>query len=309
MKVLAVLASGRKQGYTATLLREAIKGVKSIEDVQVEAINLHDFSFGSCNSCFNCIRDSEHRCTLNDDFGRKGKGELFQKVQEANGLLIADPVHHWGPSAQTHLFFERCYPFLWSGELNGIPFASISCASNQGMQLLAHRNLCKWAFCYSMRYIGGLPAHTAYFRRALRDARTLGQQLGEATLKDAREGRRKLTDNERFHYYLNKPWRVLEPYFENLSNGSFCWESSLIAEAISEKSFSKSEALELLEKAGVEFQKALRYYQSQDYDKAIEYLVKASAFWTHATWKEFLEQQVIKAKIPKTYRPLKEGGN
>jgi hypothetical protein len=32
--------------------------------------------------------------------------------------------------------------------------------------------------------------------------------------------------------------------------------------------------------------------------------VEASAAWTHATWKEFLEEGVIKAKQPEAYRPL-----
>ena len=55
--------------------------------------------------------------------------ELHARLAAASALLIADPVHNWGPSALCHLFIERSYPFLWSGKLSGMPFASISCAS------------------------------------------------------------------------------------------------------------------------------------------------------------------------------------
>ncbi len=158
--VLALLASGRTKGFTASVLQAAINGAESVSDVEVELVHLHKYKFGPCTSCFNCIRDEKHNCTLPDAMG--GKGELMAKVKRANGWIIADPVHCWGTSAQCHLFIERCYPFIWSGDLEGMPFASISCASNQGMQRLANANLCKWAFTFGLRYIGGLPVHTAY---------------------------------------------------------------------------------------------------------------------------------------------------
>jgi hypothetical protein len=34
--------------------------------------------------------------------------------------------------------------------------------------------------------------------------------------------------------------------------------------------------------------------------------VKAGALWTHATWKEFLEEEVIGTPAPGAYRPIVE---
>jgi multimeric flavodoxin WrbA len=297
--VLALLASGRAKGFTASVLQAAIKGAEGVDGVDVELVRVHQYKFGPCTSCFNCIRDDPHECTLPDAMG--ADGELMAKVKRANGWILADPVHHWGPSAQTHLFIERCYPFLWSGGLEGMPFASISCASNQGMQRLANANLCKWAFTKGFRYIGGLPVHTTYIERARREAEDLGRKLAEAAKLDE-QGRRKYPDEERYVAYLDKPWNALQPYLDNLSSGTMAYEHSLIAEGFG--SFKRQEAIELLEKSKGHFERALELYkQGKRSDSCIE-LVRASGFWTHATWKEFLEEDVIKSSVPDAYRPI-----
>ena len=305
-KILAILCSGRKKGYTATLLAEAINGAKDVsEQVEVELLYLHDYSFSPCTSCFHCIRDTEHKCILDDDFGRNGKGEIFQKIDNANGWIIADPVHVWGPTAMCHLFIERCYPFVWSGKLEGMPIVSISCATNQGMHRLAYAEICKWAFAIGLRYIDGLAVHASHFQESLKEARYLGKKLAESALSDEKDGRKKFTnDEERYFYYMDKPWNGLDPYMDNLSNGSLGGQSSMIEAALKRGVFKKEEAVDLLEKSSTEFKEAVRYYNLKDYENAIKYLVRASSFWTHATWKEFLEEQAIKTSPPNVYRPL-----
>ncbi|MFC1719137.1 hypothetical protein ACFL6S_36125, partial [Candidatus Poribacteria bacterium] len=93
-------------------------------------------------------------------------------------------------------------------------------------------------------------------------------------------------------------------YMENLSEGSFRWQSSLMEKSLRHGSFKNQEAIELLEKASADFQEAVRYYNLNDHANANKYLVKTGSLWTHATWKEFLEEQVIKAAQPEIYRPL-----
>jgi hypothetical protein len=225
------------------------------------------------------------------------------RVKQANGWILADPVHCWGPSAQCHLFIERCYPFVWSGALEGMPFASISCASNQGMHRLANEALCKWAFTYGLRYVGGLAVHTTYLERARRQATDLGRELGEAAQRDA-QGRAKFPDRERYVAYLDKPWRVLEPYLDNLSDGTMEVEASLIAQGLS--SFRRRTAIDLLQRAKGHFEAALKLYKEGQEEAACGELVSASALWTHATWQEFLEEDVIKAGVPEAYRPIGE---
>jgi multimeric flavodoxin WrbA len=299
--VLALLASGRSNGFTASVLDAAARGAQSVEGVQVRQVRLHSHRFGPCTSCFHCIRDEAHECTLQDAMG--GGGELMAEVVGANGWILADPVHFWGTSAQCHLFIERCYPFVWSGALEGMPFASISCASNQGMQRLANRELCKWAFTLGLRYVGGLPVHTAYIEQARRDAEVLGRRLGRAALVDAR-ARQKYPDQERYVDYADAPWPPLEPYLDNLTRGTMACERSLIAQGLG--TFRRQEAIELLQEALGPFEDALALYGEGRYADACRQLVRASALWTHATWREYLEEDVIKAGVPEAYRPIEE---
>jgi len=299
--VLALLMSGRTKGFTASVLQAAVEGAESVDGVEAERVHLHQYKFGPCRSCFSCIRSEVHECAQQDAMG--GEGELMAKVRRANGWIVADPVHMWGTSAQCHLFIERCYPFVWSGGLSGMPFMSISCASNQGMQRLANAMLCKWAFTFGLRYIGGLPVHTTYLERACREAEELGRRLGEAAMGDE-QGRKPFEDQERYVDYLDRPWSPLEPYLDNLSNGTMEYGASLIAEGLT--NFKKREAVELLEQAKGHFQQALKRYQEDQKEAACDELVRASALWTHATWKEFLEEEVIGTSAPEAYRPLVE---
>ena len=303
--VMGVLCSGRSRGYTASLLAEMLEGARSVEGVETEVVQLHKYRFGPCTSCFACIRNPGSGCTLNDDMGQKGDGALWRKVRQANGLIIADPVHGWGPSAGAHVFWERFYPFLWTGEMIGLPYATVSCASNQGFQGAAYREMCKWAFCSGFRYVGGFGLHCTEIKSTLPKLRELGRQVGVAAVRDATEGRQKYAnDVERYEVFQDKPWSVVEPYLDNLTNGTRAYEGSLICMGLEGGVFETPEGRENLAKARPYLISALEEYKAGNVSAAIRDLEHASAFWTTATWKEFLEGNVIGAAQPKAYRPL-----
>ena len=123
------------------------------------------------------------------------------------------------------------------------------------------------------------------------------------SVEDAQE-RRQVPDAERFVAYLDKPWSALEPYLDNLTNGTMDYEGSLIEAGLTH--FKRGEAVELLEQAKEPFLEALERYREGDKVKACELVVRASALWTHATWKEFLEEDVIGSRVPEAYRPIEE---
>ena len=276
-KILTVLCSGRRKGFTGGLLHQAEEGAQSVDGVEIDHVHLHDYSFGPCKSCFACIRDDNHMCVQKDDLGQKGEGALFRKLLGANGVIIADPVHCWGASAMCHLFMERWYPFAWSGAIGGMPFASFACASNQGMQHVAIEAACRWAFIYGLRYVAQLPVHVAYYDDALKDAK-----------------------------YMGKPWNPLENYLFNLTNGTFTSDKSIPQKALRQGVFKRPEALELLKQCVDGLAEAMRFYDLKNYEEANHHLVEASACWTHATWKEFLEEQVVGTSAPEVYRPMSE---
>ncbi|MGD9494943.1 MAG: flavodoxin family protein, partial [Armatimonadota bacterium] len=277
----------------------------SVQGVEVELAHSHEFRFGPCVSCFACVRAPGSGCILDDDMGRRGEGALFRRIGAANGLLLADPVHNWSPSASARLLIERCYPFVWTGELSGMPAASVSCASNQGMQRLARRELCKWLFGLRARWVGGVAAHLAAFDTAQREARELGERLARAALADERRGRTAWGDAECFAYYAeHAPWDPLECYLDNLTEGALDAEDSVIARALATGSFARPRARELLERAQAGLTRTLELYRSDDRVGAARELAEASALWTNATWIEFLQDEVIGVPQPRAYRPL-----
>ena len=148
-----------------------------------------------------------------------------------------------------------------------------------------------------------MPVHTTYIERARVEAEELGRKLGEAAVVDA-QGRKEYTDLEKYVDYLDNPWSVLEPYLENLTNGTMEYDTSLIEEGL--RTFGRQEAVDLLQEAKGFFQQALLLHKQGDREGACDQLVRASALWTHATWKEFLEQDVIGAETPDAYRPIVE---
>lgn len=295
-KVLAVLASARSGGWTSQLLDRAIVGLESV-GVEVEKVNLHRYKFGPCTGCFNCIRSEEHLCTKKDDM--TVGGALYEKLIQANGIIIADPVYLWGPSSITHVFVERMYPFIWGAQLYGMPFGSISCASNTGFHYQATQNIAKLVFNIGFKYIGSVPAHTSYFEESLKKSEALGKAIGLKAIEDAK-GRVPLTIVEKFKNY-REPWDVTRAYFKNLSNGSLKYEDSMPHLALKNNTFTREEAIELLKNADERLKKAFAAMERGDYDESVEELCAGSASWADATWKEFLEEKVIGVGKPAAY--------
>jgi len=281
----------------------AREGIESVPGVEVETLNLHDYNFKVCNACFNCIRSDAHLCTKKDDMG--GSGELFAKLLSTNGLLIADPVFLWGSSALVHTFIERMYPFIWSGVGNGMPFASISCASNSGFQHQASKEIAKQVFNFGFSYIGCVPAHVSYLEAAVERARALGAVLGAAAKADMERGRTKLADRDKFAMYA-EPWDAASDYFANLTNGDGDYASSMTHTALAQGAFKKERALVALTKADELLESSFENMQRGDRDTAIDLLSDGSALWTEATWREFLEEEVIGVEKPKAYRPVED---
>ncbi|MFC1693118.1 flavodoxin family protein [Candidatus Latescibacterota bacterium] len=305
--LLVLQCSGRRKGYTATLMRTVVEHLsQKYDDLEIEICHLHDYRFGPCTSCFSCIKNVGSGCVLDDDWGRNGEGLLYQAFKRANGLLIVDPVHSWGVSAAGRTFFERIYPTFWEGVPYGIPFASISCASNQGFQYRAMEEYCKLSASHAFRYIGGLPVHAAYYEEAGEEAKKLAEKLAEAAIVDARDGRKKLTDYEIFEMYNGTPWDIIHGYLQNLTNNTFRYEEAVPVQALASGRVDKPEARELLENVCEHLKKALDYYHAGDRNKAARELALTAKYWTHGSYKQYCEGITVKVEIPETYRHLDE---
>lgn len=285
VNVLCVQASPRKKGYTAELLDGAIKGIKSVNDVEYDLVHLRDyFPIHPCTSCWNCVKN-KNSCVLNDSMGKNGV--LFMKLCDANALFIAHPVYYGRPPAGLHLFFERFYPFMWSGKLNGMPFASISQASNNGGARTSQIDITRWAITFNLRITGGLPVHMVSIDEARVQAEELGKKIAEKALTDSKE-RKRVTPVERYLVSYEGQWSRLESSLMDMTNGTMQYDASLIAYALRQGAMKNEATIDLLHKAGEELKLSLTHYKNNDLTSAAEHMVKMSSFWSPATLREFL---------------------
>ena len=103
-KIVLVGGSPRRNGNSDLLLKTAADGILS-EGVPCEIIFLRDYQYQPCLGCERCRRDKI--CTrLND-----GMSLLYPKIINAQGLILASPVHHYNVTSWMKSFIDRMYCF------------------------------------------------------------------------------------------------------------------------------------------------------------------------------------------------------
>lgn len=102
IKILGISGSPRKDSNTSILVQEALRGAAAVKDVAVEFISLAGKKIASCISCDVCLK--EDRCVFDDDFQ-----PIYQKMVEADGIILGSPTYLGTVSAQCKCLMERCY--------------------------------------------------------------------------------------------------------------------------------------------------------------------------------------------------------
>jgi len=105
-RVLVLLGSPRKEGNSAILAEQIIRGAES-EGAKVETIFLHGMKIAPCQSCYACQKPNSKGCAIDDDMQ-----PIYQKLIENDAWVIASPVFWFNMSAQTKLFMDRCFALL-----------------------------------------------------------------------------------------------------------------------------------------------------------------------------------------------------
>ena len=111
MKFFAINGSPRKNCNTAQLLDKSLEGVKSVfEDASTERIDLYDFPFHGCMSCFACKRiNGKHygRCAQKDDLK-----PILDEIVDADGIILGSPIYFNDVTGNMRCFLERfMFPF------------------------------------------------------------------------------------------------------------------------------------------------------------------------------------------------------
>ena len=115
--ILGISGSPRKGANTDILLAEAMKAAEETAGIRTETIYLRDYEIHNCKGCFACCREpgkkdgGAHACAMFHD----GMDEIYPKLKECAGLIIATPVYFQSMSAQVKQFMDRTEGLLRYG--------------------------------------------------------------------------------------------------------------------------------------------------------------------------------------------------
>jgi multimeric flavodoxin WrbA len=104
MKVVAFNGSPRKKGNTALLLRTVFAELKK-EGIETELIQLGGKKIRGCIACMKCFEKKNNRCAA----AREGDvlNDCFQKMLEADGILIGTPTYFANVSTEVKALIDR----------------------------------------------------------------------------------------------------------------------------------------------------------------------------------------------------------
>ncbi len=118
MNALFLNGSPRPNWNTYKLLLSAMDGAKDA-GAECEFVNLYDYKFTGCKSCFSCKikgNDTEGLCDAYDEIT-----PILEKAYETDIIVIGSPVYFAHPSGVVRCFLERLmYPLMtYTADENG----------------------------------------------------------------------------------------------------------------------------------------------------------------------------------------------
>lgn len=102
MKVVAFNGSARKGGNTAILLNTVMVALNQ-EAIETEMVQLAGQPLQGCIACYKCFKKKDGTCAVDKDFFN----ECYQKMKEADGILLGSPTYFADVSAATRALIER----------------------------------------------------------------------------------------------------------------------------------------------------------------------------------------------------------
>ena len=117
MKVLAINSSARKDGNTALLISTVLEELNK-DGIETEMIQLAGKVIEPCKACWAC--GGRKNCVHKKDLFQ----EIYEKMVQADGIILGSPVYTANISANMQAFLER---------------ASVVADMNRSENLLRHK--------------------------------------------------------------------------------------------------------------------------------------------------------------------------
>lgn len=103
MKVVAFNGSPKKEGNTYHAIRLVAEELDK-EGIEVEIVHVGDKIIRGCRACNSCVKTMNEKCIINDEVNG-----WIQKMKEADGIILASPVHYSGIGGTMKSFLDRAF--------------------------------------------------------------------------------------------------------------------------------------------------------------------------------------------------------
>ena len=101
-RILVLAGSPRKNGNTDSLVASFVKGAEGQNEVEV--VSVSDYKVNPCIGCNSCFTREGNTCFQKDDMTL-----IYQKLNEAEVVVIASPVYFYSISAQLKAIVDRLH--------------------------------------------------------------------------------------------------------------------------------------------------------------------------------------------------------
>ena len=105
MKIIGICGSPR-EGATEFLLKKALSDLEKEESFETKFISVKDKDISPCTHCNDCV-ESKGKCSISDDMD-----EIYEALKEADGIIMASPIHFGSISAQLKAVIDRCQAMI-----------------------------------------------------------------------------------------------------------------------------------------------------------------------------------------------------
>ena len=133
MKIIAINGSPRPLGNTTNILNE-VQDQFEREGIEMEAVNIYEYTLMNCNVCLTCEIRGDGRCMDEDD----GLNDLLDRMRAADGILMASPTYSNACPSVLQTFMERAQLVFENGDLglNGKIGGAIAVCGHDGASLV-----------------------------------------------------------------------------------------------------------------------------------------------------------------------------
>lgn len=100
MKVLAINGSARKDGNTAIIINKIFEELNAV-GIETEIVQFAGSIIEPCKACWAC--GGQNNCVHKKDMFR----EVYEKMLDADGIILGSPVYSANVSANMQAFLER----------------------------------------------------------------------------------------------------------------------------------------------------------------------------------------------------------